>query len=484
MMGETTSGVSIADGYPRVDRWTRPLVKDLFASPLPLSALLDSIPVGVAVLDAHRRLLYFNQYLESLTGFHRDQVWGLPCRDVLRADVCHHHCPFDEAAAQGAGLSLEGDIINRDRRKIPVRLSSVPFVEGDGSLLGYMEIVEDIRLLKASEIAGHAYSFGEMIGHSSNMEELFRIMPIIAQTDSSVLITGETGTGKDLAAEAIHQASNRAHGPFIKINCGALPETLLESELFGHTKGSFTGAVSDKPGRIRLGHKGTVYLTEVGDLPLSLQVKLLTFLDDKIIYPLGSTKGFQSDVRVVAATHRPLEKMVREGSFREDLLFRLNVVRLHLPPLREREGDIVLLMGHFLGVFAERFHKKIKGFSEEARRILQEYPYPGNARELRNAVEYAVNFCQDDCIKPEHLPAYLAAPQPPGPETAGEGVAVDPWASSAPSHRSGTNWTDMERQMILDALIQAKGRKNKAALALGWGRSTLWRKINQYGLES
>jgi DNA-binding NtrC family response regulator len=227
-----------------------------------------------------------------------------------------------------------------------------------------------------------------------------------------------------------------------------------------------------------------VYLTEVGDLPLSLQVKLLTFLDDKIIYPLGCTKGFQSDVRVVAATHRPLEKMVREGRFREDLLFRLNVVRLHLPPLREREGDIVLLMGHFLGVFAERFHKKIEGFSEEARRILQKYPYPGNARELRNAVEYAVNICQDDCIKPEHLPAYLAAPQSLAPVTAGEAVAAGPSLSSAPSHPPGSNWTGMERQMIIDALIQAKGRKNKAALALGWGRSTLWRKINQYGLES
>jgi len=483
-MGEGKNRSSMADGYSRFEASMGPLVQNLFPSPLALSALLDSIPVGVAVLDEHRRLLYFNQYLESLTGFHRDQVWGLPCRDVLRTDLCHPHCPFIEASSRVEDVSLEGDIINRDRRKIPVRVSSIPLLESEGSLLGYMEIVEDIRLLKASETAGHAYSFGEMIGHSPKMEELFRIMPIIAQTDSSVLITGETGTGKDLAAEAIHQASDRARGPFIKINCGALPETLLESELFGHTKGAFTGAVSDKPGRVRLGHKGTVYLTEVGDLPLSLQVKLLTFLDDKIIYPLGSTKGFQADVRVVAATHRPLEKMVQDGRFREDLLFRLNVVRLHLPPLRERESDIVLLMGHFLGLFAERFRKKITGFSEEAAQILQKFPYPGNARELRNAIEYAVNICQDERIKPEHLPAYLAAPQSSAAEPE-RGVQEGP--SGPPpkwSRVAGANWTDMERQMILDALIQAKGRKNKAATALGWGRSTLWRKINQYGLES
>jgi len=483
-MGEGKSNFCVADAYSRSDEWTGPFVQNLFSSPLALSAILDSIPVGVALLDDHRRLLYFNQYLESLTGFHRDQVWGLPCCDVLRADICHQQCPFAEVSSRFECLSLEGDIINRDRRKIPVRLSSIPLLEGDGGPLGYVEIVEDIRLLKASENAGHAYSFGGMIGHSPKMEELFRIMPIIAQTDSSVLITGETGTGKDLAAEAIHQASDRARGPFIKINCGALPETLLESELFGHARGAFTGAVCDKPGRIRLGHKGTVYLTEVGDLPLSLQVKLLTFLDDKIIYPLGNTKGFQADVRVAAATHRPLEKMVRDGCFREDLLFRLNVVRLHLPPLREREGDIVLLMDHFVGLFAERFHKKIKGFSDEARRILQKYPYPGNARELRNAVEYAVNICQDDCIKPEHLPAYLADPQSPAPELAGGAVAASPSVLPSLSHRPGTNWTDMERQMIINALIQAKGRKNKAALALGWGRSTLWRKINQHGLES
>jgi len=461
-------------------RWG-PWVQGLFPSTLSLATLLDSIPVGLAILDQDRRLLHVNQSLESLTGFHRDEVRGLPCHDVLRPDICQRGCPFADDPQNPASSSMEGDIINRDRLRIPVRFMSVPLLQGNGGLVGYLEVLEDIRQLKASEMSDHAYSFGGFIGRSSKMEQLWRIMPIVAQTDSSVLITGETGTGKDLAAEAIHQASSRARGPFVKINCGALPETLLESELFGHSRGAFTGAVSDKPGRIRMGHKGTVYLTEIGDLPLSLQVKLLTFLDDRIVYPLGTTKGFHADVRVIAATHRNLEEMVRTGRFRDDLLFRLHVVRLHLPPLRERNGDILLLMGHFLGLFAGRFSKKIKGFSEEARQILTRYHYPGNVRELRNAIEYAVNICQDDRIRPDHLPAYLTVPKPAVSPTQDD----EPVVASKPGARcvsSEANWADIERQMIIDALVQAKGKKQKAAAVLGWGRSTLWRKINQYGL--
>jgi len=480
MMSSNTALPAAEQEPKRNNRWG-PSVEGLFPSTLPLTSLLDSIPIALAILDGNRRLMHVNQCLESLTGFHRNEIRGLPCHDVLRPDICQRGCPFAADPQNPGASSLEGDIINKDRLRIPIRFMSVPLVQPDGGLAGYLEVLEDIRQLKASEMNGHAYSFGGLIGRSSKMEQLWQIMPIIAQTDSSVLITGETGTGKDLAAEAIHQASNRARGPFIKINCGALPETLLESELFGHARGAFTGAVSDKPGRIRMGHKGTVYLTEIGDLPLSLQVKLLTFLDDRVVYPLGTTKGFHADVRVIAATHRNLEEMVRTGRFRDDLLFRLHVVRLHLPPLRERNGDILLLMGHFLGLFAGRFSKKIKGFSEEARQILTRYPFPGNVRELRNAIEYAVNICQDDRIRPEHLPAYLTAPQPAASPPRDD----EPGPSSKLATRyttSEANWADIERQMIIEALVQAKGKKHKAASALGWGRSTLWRKINQHGL--
>jgi transcriptional regulator with PAS, ATPase and Fis domain len=316
------------------------------------------------------------------------------------------------------------------------------------------------------------------------MERVFQILPVIAQSDSSVLITGETGTGKDFVAEAIHQASPRAKDPFIKVNCGALPETLLESELFGHQKGAFTGAVENKPGRFRLAHNGTLYLTEIGDLPLSLQVKLLTFLDDRIVYPLGSTKGFQVNARVIAATHRNLEQMVRDGRFREDLLFRLNVVRVHLPPLRERGDDVRLLLDHFLHTYVAQFKKPVKGFSARALRILLDYTYPGNVRELRNMVEYALNICQEELIHPKHLPAYLTDPKQRDWDREEEKQEVPSFSRSLGQvPQPDVNWVDVERGMILDAMVKAGGRRSKAAAMLGWGRSTLWRKMKQYGMD-
>jgi transcriptional regulator with PAS, ATPase and Fis domain len=315
------------------------------------------------------------------------------------------------------------------------------------------------------------------------MERIFRVLPVIAQSDSSVLITGETGTGKDFVAEAIHQGSHRGKNPFIKVNCGALPETLLESELFGHQKGAFTGAFENKPGRFRLAHNGTLYLTEIGDLPLSLQVKLLTFLDDMVVFPLGGTKGFQVNVRVIAATHRNLGLMVREGRFREDLLFRLNVVRLHLPPVRERGDDIRLLLDHFMRSYLTRLKKPIKGFSAKALRLLLDFTYPGNVRELRNIVEYAVNICEEDQILLKHLPAYLTDPIARDWDREEEKKEIQPLWSSEPKHReTASDWASAEKTMIMDALLKARGSRSKAAESLGWGRSTLWRKMKNYGL--
>jgi DNA-binding NtrC family response regulator len=266
----------------------------------------------------------------------------------------------------------------------------------------------------------------------------------------------------------------------VKVNCGALPESLLESELFGHTKGAFTGAVADRPGRVQLANGGTLYLTEIGDLPLSLQVKLLTFLDDKVVYPLGGTKGVSLDVRIVAATHRDLEEMVERGRFRQDLLFRLNVVRMHLPPVRDRHEDAELLLDHFARKFATSFGKRVPRFSKATHELLLGYAYPGNVRELRNIVEYATNLCQEDRIRRHHLPRYLleerAAPlakleRPPSVDPAPAGVGAD------------ESWPEVERRMILDALVQARGRRGRAAEILGWGRSTLWRKMKRYGID-
>jgi transcriptional regulator with PAS, ATPase and Fis domain len=433
--------------------------------------------------------MLMNRPLEALSGFEQEEARGVPCAYILRSNLCLHQCPALKVAQTLEPVSIEGDIVSKNREKIPVRVTIAPLQDSESNLVGYLETVEDIRLLR--ELSGQrsqAYGYGSLIGRSSQMERVFQMLPAIAQTDSSVLITGETGTGKDLVAEALHQASARAKGPFVKVNCGALPEALLESELFGHRKGAFTGAVESKPGRFRLAHTGTLYLTEIGDLPLPLQVKLLTFLDDKIVYPLGSTKGVQVDVRVVAGTHRNLERMVREGRFREDLLFRLNVVRLQLPPLRERGEDIRLLLDHFLHTFSEQFNKPIKGFSKKALDILLAYSYPGNVRELRNIVEYAVNICSRERVEPEALPSYIleapAAEEAP-PESAGreaERRAAEGGETSG-FVAGDESWAATERRMILEALVKAKGKRSEAAALLGWGRSTLWRKMKQYNID-
>jgi transcriptional regulator with PAS, ATPase and Fis domain len=324
------------------------------------------------------------------------------------------------------------------------------------------------------------------------MQEIFELLPITAKTDASILITGETGTGKDLVAEAIHKASKRSRYPFIKVNCAALPESLLESELFGHVRGAFTGADKDKPGMFRLAHEGTLFLPEIGDLPLPLQVKILTVLDDKEFFPVGGSKKVTVDVRIIAATHRDLGELVKLEKFREDLFYRLNVLSLHLPSLRERENDFRLLLDHFFLEFKTNLNKKINGFSAACLKILSAYDFPGNIRELRNIVEYAVNVCPGKTIQPEHLPKNLLAMEKdatesmPHRETAraiNGTVMTGNSETTPPNTLSDTaGWGDIERSIILKSLIKTGGSRSRAAELLGWSRSKLWRKIKHYGL--
>ena len=453
--------------------------------------VIDCIPVGVAVLDPKLRLQSINRALEAMTGFSREEAIGVGCSHIIRNNLCTHQCPAKQALESDRAVHLEGNIINRERQKIPVMIHASVLKDDAGQALAVIETIEDISLLRQLDKKTQIiHDFSDLVGHSPKMQKLLDIVPIISQTDSSVLITGETGTGKDLIASVIHRVSPRAPGPFIKINCGALPETLLESELFGHTRGAFTGAVRDKPGRFQLADGGTLYLTEIGDLPLTLQVKLLTFLDDKEIIPLGGTRSARADVRLIAATHRDLQTMVRQGNFREDLLFRLNVVRLEVPPLRERQGDIRLLMEYFLNKFNKQFQKKIRGFSPEVIEILRGYPYPGNVRELGNMVEYATNVCHETIIKPEHLPDYLGGSwdeslhpeiMAAGGERGGRPEMVDERLGKGFAD-TRLNWREMERRMIFEALLKSRGNRTKAAKLLGWGRSTLWRKMKQHKL--
>jgi PAS domain S-box-containing protein len=450
--------------------------------PFDAAGLINAIPHGVALLDPGGRLLLLNNFLEALTGCRSEEVRGLPANLVLRSGLARKDDFLTRPKVTGESVALETDLVTAARRKIPVRLTVSPLA-GEAGLVCH---VEDISLVKKLDerVAAPDQGYG-LLGHSPAMQKLMEFLPVLARTDATVLITGETGTGKDLLAQAIHDASRRAAYPFIKINCGALPETLLESELFGHVRGAFTGAHADKPGMFRLAQGGTLFLTEIGDLPLALQVKLLTVLDDREFFPLGSSKKVQVDVRVITGTHRQLEELIKAGQFREDLYFRLNVLRTHMPPLRERRGDVRLLADHFLQKFAADLHRPLRGFSAAVLEILEGYDYPGNVRELRNIVEYAVNVCPGERIIPGDLPENLRTGRRTGPAAPVEAVVVERIvvpASATVGPAPAGNWLETEKRMIMDALLSCKGNRGEAAARLGWGRSTLWRKIKQHGI--
>ncbi len=460
---------------------------------LDLISILDSMTFGVLFLDPARRVMAMNRFLEAMTGYNREEVLGVHGENVIRSNLPGRGDPVSKIIASEKTLTLEGNIINQSRKKIPIRFTLSPLKQITGEKSGVMIILEDISLLKDLDNKIHGFSGQEkIIGNSPKMHEIFELLPIAARTDASVLITGDTGTGKDLVAEAIHKASNRSRYPFIKVNCGALPEALLESELFGHVRGAFTGADKDKPGMFRLAHGGTLFLTEIGDLSLPLQVKILTVLDDKEFFPVGGSKKVSVDVRIITATHRDLGDLVRQGKFREDLYYRLNVLRLHLPPLKDREEDYRLLLDHFFREFKTSLQKKTKGFSDDCLKLLASYSFPGNVRELRNIVEYAVNVCENEVIRPEHLPkTLLTRPQSPVisphrngsvlPENGSTGLDIGSGRDSYALAANGS-WNEVEKSMILRALKESGGNRSKTAELLGWSRSKLWRKIKHHGL--
>ncbi|MDR3630624.1 MAG: sigma 54-interacting transcriptional regulator [Desulfocapsaceae bacterium] len=449
--------------------------------------ILEGVPHGIALLDCGLRIVAMNRFLEGLTGFSSSDARGIYGGSIFRSNLGDRGQVFLKVLDTGEAVSIEGDIINRDRRKVAIQFTISPLRNQVEQIVGLIVVLEDISAFNSvmNTSLFHEHSTTGILGHSLKMQEVFELMPLMARTDASILITGETGTGKDLIAEAIHKASKRGRHPFIKINCGALPETLLESELFGHVRGSFTGAIKDKPGMFKLAQDGTIFLTEIGDMPLPLQVKLLSFLDDREFYPIGGDKKIQVDVRIIAATHRSLRDQVEQGNFREDLFYRLNVLHMHLPPLRERDGDIRFLLDHFLRELSARLNKKISGFTIRSLEQLTAYSYPGNIRELRNIVEYCANICQDDRIRSEHLPKYLlSTPLPPAKEGQDEQAAKTERSvinGSDPS-RIGKDWMSFEKEMVINALIKTHGNRSKAAKELGWGRTTLWRKLNIHGL--
>ncbi|MBU4524135.1 MAG: sigma 54-interacting transcriptional regulator [Desulfomicrobium sp.] len=373
--------------------------------------IMDSLADGVFTVDLEWRITFFNRAASAITGVPRGEAMGRKCWEVFRSSICDGYCALKAALEAGESRGNRSlFFVRADGTKVPISISAAPLRDRRGRTVGGVETFRDLSALRMMQKKlDSLYCLDDILTRSPSFRRTLGILPQIAASGSTVLITGESGTGKELVARAIHNLSPRAGKPFVAVNCGALPENLLESELFGHKAGAFTDARRDKPGRFQLADKGTLFLDEIGDMPLALQVKILRALQDKVVDPLGAVAGVPVNVRIIAATNRDLEEMVGRQAFRSDLYYRLNVVRLVLPPLRQRAEDVPLLAGHFIERQNALTGKDVRGLAPEVLQLLMRHPFPGNVRELENIIEYAFILCPGGRIEQEHLPEGLAA---------------------------------------------------------------------------
>ncbi|KUO66355.1 MAG: hypothetical protein APF84_18180 [Gracilibacter sp. BRH_c7a] len=427
--------------------------------------VINSISEGVFTVDKQFNITTFNAAAENMTGFKREEVLGKKCYDVLKGSHCgSESCLVHLAVSEGdKGYSTNVVINSKEGKLIPVEISVMPFFNEQGSIIGGVEIFSDqSKILSLYQQLKKSYSFQDIIGKNKKMQEIYEMIQAVAPYRTSVLVVGESGTGKELVAKAIHFLSDRRYKPFIKVNCAALSDTLLESEFFGHEKGAFTGATFTHKGRFERAEKGTIFLDEIAEIPLSLQAKLLRVLQEGEFERVGGSKTLKPDVRVVAATNKNLPDEVKKGNFRQDLFYRLNVFPINLPSLRERTDDISLLIEFFIQKFNSYFKKSKKGVSRDALKFLLTYNYPGNVRELENAIEYAFIKGKGTFIMFEDLPPNMI------------------WPDAANNHF--TNLGDIEKYHIQKILNQTEGNKEDTARLLGITRKTLYNKIKKYNL--
>jgi len=431
--------------------------------------ILESISDGVFTVNHEWRITSFNRAAEETTGIPRSEAIGRYCWEVFRSNMCEGDCALRRTMKEGRSfVSSSTYIINSDKKRIPISVSTAPLRNAAGEILGGVEtfrdntVVEELR----RELSG-SFQQGDMVSRSRLMKKIFMVLPQIAESDSTVLIEGDTGTGKELMAKALHDLSTRRDKPFIAINCGALPDTLLESELFGYKTGAFTNAVADKAGYFTLADGGTILLDELGETSPAFQVKLLRVLEEHEFQPLGSVQKQRTNVRILAATNRNLEALVEEGKFRLDLFYRINIVRLQLPTLRERKEDIPLLIERFIDKMNRLRGKAVTGIEPAALERLMAPEYPGNIRELENIIEHAFILCSQGMIGSHHLPAYLTTTTTP---------------ASAPSSFQ-TLRRATEEEVIREALQRNGYNRLAAARELGMHKSTLFRKLKKLNLN-
>lgn len=434
--------------------------------PLDFRKVLDSVALGIFTVDKDWNITFFNEEAERLTGFSREEALGAKCYDIFHTRYCNEKCYLQKAIKTGRSIhKVRLNVLNKANRPVPVEITAAVLRDESGNVIGGVESFLDAAAKTAmeKELKG-AYALDDFISRDAAVQKIFDMLRLAAPSGAALLLLGETGVGKDLLARAAHNLGPRKNGPFIKVNCAALPERLLESELFGYKKGAFTDAKKDKPGMFALAHGGTLFLDEVGDLPMGLQAKLLQAIEDKRYYPLGASSPQDVDARVIAATNRDLDQAVKRGDFRGDLYYRLRVLEARIPPLRERKADIPLLIDHFLSRLSGRHGKSIQSLAPEAVRLLLDHAYPGNVRELMHILEHAVILAQDAQIRLEHLPESLLAP-------AGQALCAAP-----------KPLLDRERDYLLESLEAGGWNITKTAEAMGVNRTTLWRKMKKHGI--
>ena len=431
--------------------------------------ILNSITDGVFTIDANWRITSFNKAAEQITGITRENAIGQTCKDVLRANVCETDCALRYTMNTGKPIiNKPVHIIDTEGRLKAITISTALLKDGNGKTIGGVETFRDMTVVEElRKQVQKQYSCEDIISRNHKIQELFNILPQIAESDCAVLIEGQTGTGKELFARAIHNLSHRRKKSFIAVNCSALPDTLLESELFGYKAGAFTDAKKDKPGRFALAQGGTIFIDEIGDISSSVQVKLLRVLQDKTYEPVGAVSSQKADVRVITATNKNLAQLAEQNKFRSDLYYRINVVKLSLPLLKDRNEDVPLLIDHFINRFNTIYNKNICCLSDDAMAVLLSYDFPGNIRELENILEHCFVLCKGNVIETKHLPASIGK------------IATEQPADT----RRFRTLRQMEILMIEQALRRNKDNKTLAAKELGINSSTLFRKLKNLNVK-
>ncbi|MFQ5508094.1 MAG: sigma-54 interaction domain-containing protein [Leptospirillia bacterium] len=451
--------------------------------------ILNAINDGVVTIGLDRRVHYINEAALKILGYTLEEAMGTECSQVIRCAACTpDQCLMDKAMETGRDIrSYDTTLINKAGQKVPITVNATLLKDDDGEIIGEVEVIRDVtEQIKLTEELHGKFSFDQIIGKNHRMQELYDILPSIAGTKTTVLIEGETGTGKELIAHAIHEHSPRAGKPFVKFNCAALAEGVLESELFGHEKGAFTGATATRQGRFEHANGGTIFLDEIGDIPATTQVRLLRVLQEEAFERVGGDDTIQVDVRVIAATHRDLKQMVKDGTFRDDLYYRLRVMPLQIPPLRDRHEDIPLLLNHFIRQFNEEMGKSVEEVSPEAMELLMNYTYPGNVRELENILEHAMVLCRGahltlHCLPREVIQADKGLVQIGTAPASTKGVVPGELIHLGPD--TADPLKEVERETILQVLDQCGWRLADAALRLNMSRTTLWRRMKRFGIS-